>query len=158
MGSQNSAYAGPEAVLAYLSRYTRRVAISNQRLVAFDESGVTFRYKDYRRSGPERQQAMTLSTDEFIRRFLLDVLPRRFHRIRHYALLAASSRNASLTLARALLAVAPPPDDEPLADPGDTLPPCPCCGGHMVVIETFTRWQQPRGPPPPPPSTGMIAP
>ena len=82
---------------------------------------------------------MTLSTDEFIRRFLLHVLPRGFHRIRHYGLLASSARKASLTLARALLAVAPPRVEEPLADAGDTIPPCPCCGGHMVVIETFTR-------------------
>ena len=83
-------FAGPQAVLAYLSRYTHRVAISNRRLIAFDETGVTFRYKDYRRDDPERQQVMTLATDEFIRRFLLHVLPRGFHRIRHYGLLAGS--------------------------------------------------------------------
>ena len=100
-------FAGPEAVLAYLSRYTHRVAISNCRLIRFDESGVTFRYKDYRRHGADRQQVMTLATDEFIRRFLLHVLPRGFHRIRHYGLLASSSRKASLALARELLAVAP---------------------------------------------------
>ena len=84
-------FAGPEAVLAYLSRYTHRVAISNRRLIAFDETGVTFRYKDYRRDGPERQRVMTLAPHEFIRRFLLHVLPRGFHRIRHYGLLASSS-------------------------------------------------------------------
>ena len=89
-------FAGPEAVLAYLSRYTHRVAISNRRLIAFDESGVTFRYKDYRRDGAERQQAMTLAADEFIRRFLLHVLPRGFHRIRHYGLLAGSARKANI--------------------------------------------------------------
>ena len=105
-------FAGPEAVLAYLSRYTHRVAISNRRLIAFDETGVTFRYKDYRRDGPDRQQVMTLAADEFIRRFLLHVLPRGFHRIRHYGLLAGSARKASLALARELLAVAPPPDDD----------------------------------------------
>jgi Putative transposase len=77
-------FAGSEAVLAYLSRYTHRVAISNSRLLRFDEAGVTFRYKDYRRDGADRQQTMTLATDEFIRRFLLHVLPRGFHRIRHY--------------------------------------------------------------------------
>lgn len=140
-------FAGPEAVIAYLSRYTHRVAISNRRLVAFDEDGVTLRYKDYRRDGPERQRAMTLTTTEFIRRFLLHVLPRGFHRIRHYGLLAASSRKISIALARQLLDVAPPPpDDEPIK-PDDVRLPCPCCGGHMVVIEAFERWQQPRAPP-----------
>ena len=141
-------FAGPEAVLAYLSRYTHRVAISNRRLIAFDESGVTLRYKDYRRDGPERQRVMTLATNEFIRRFLLHVLPRGFHRIRHYGLLAASSRKTSLALARRLLEAAPPPPGDEPAEPIDPRPPCPCCGGRMVVIETFERWQQPRAPPP----------
>jgi Putative transposase/Transposase zinc-binding domain len=140
-------FGGPEAVLAYLSRYTHRVAISNRRLIAFDGQGVTLRYKDYRRDGPERQQVMTLATDEFIRRFLAHVLPRGFHRIRHYGLLAASSRKSSITLARRLLDVAPPPDDTKAVEPVDVRPPCPCCGGHMVVIEAFERWQQPRAPP-----------
>lgn len=140
-------FAGPEAVLAYLSRYTHRVAISNSRLIAVDESGVTFRYKDYRRDGADRQQVMTLATDEFIRRFLLHVLPRGFHRIRHYGLLAGSARKASLALARALLNVATPPDDDTPAEPADFRPPCPCCGGRMIVIEVFKRWRQPRGPP-----------
>ncbi len=142
-------FAGPEAVLAYLSRYTHRVAISNRRLIAFDETGVTFRYKDYRRSGAERQQMMTLSADEFIRRFLLHVLPRGFHRIRHYGLLAGSARKSSLALARELLAVAPPANDNAPEEPLDVRPPCPCCGGHMVVIETFERWRLPRAPPSP---------
>jgi len=146
-------FAGPEAVLAYLSRYTHRVAISNRRLITFDETGVTFRYKDYRRSGPERQQVMTLAADEFIRRFLLHVLPRGFHRIRHYGLLAASSRKAGLALARELLAVAPPAGADPDDEPVDVRPPCPCCGGFMIVIEAFERWQQPRAPP----STGRTA-
>jgi len=140
-------FAGPEAVLAYLSRYTHRVAISNRRLLAFNEAGVTFRYKDYRRDGADRQRVMTLSTDEFIRRFLLHVLPKGFHRIRHYGLLAGSSRKASLAIARALLDVASPPEQLSADDTADWRPPCPCCGGHMVVIETFERWQQPRGPP-----------
>src|SRR5579862_8273333 len=87
-------FAGPGAVLAYLSRYTHRVAISNRRLIAFDETGVTFRYKDYRRDGADRQQVMTLASHEFIRRFLLHVLPRGFHRIRHYGLLAGATRKA----------------------------------------------------------------
>jgi hypothetical protein len=141
-------FAGPEAVLAYLSRYTHRVAISNRRLLAFDGASVTFRYKDYRRSGPDRQQVMTLAADEFIRRFLLHVLPRGFHRIRHYGLLAASSRKAGLALARELLAAAPPPPhDDPPDDPIEVRPPCPCCGGRMMVIDTFVRWSQPRAPP-----------
>jgi hypothetical protein len=150
-------FAGPEAVLAYLSRYTHRVAISNRRLIAFDETGVTFRYKDYRRNGPERQRVMTLATHEFIRRFLLHVLPCGFHRIRHYGLLAASSRKASLDRARALLAVAPPHDDDPCEEPTDVLPPCPCCGGQMVIVLTFARWQQPRAPPQPHSTTGTAA-
>jgi hypothetical protein len=140
-------FAGPEAVLAYLARYTHRVAISNRRLIAFDEGGVTFRYKDYRRSGADRQQVMTLAADEFIRRFLLHNLPRGFHRIRHYGLLAGSTRKAHLERARQLLAVAPPAADEMPIEPPDARPPCPCCGGRMIVIETFERRYQPRGPP-----------
>jgi putative transposase/transposase-like zinc-binding protein len=140
-------FAGPEAVLAYLSRYTHRVAISNSRLIRFDESGVTFRYKDYRRGGADRQQLMTLATDEFIRRFLLHVLPRGFHRIRHYGLLAGSARKASLAIARELLNVAAPSDDDTTEETDDFRPPCPCCGGRMIIIETFERWRQPRGPP-----------
>lgn len=118
-------FAGPEAVLAYLSRYTHRVAISNRRLVAFEEAGVTFRYKDYRRDGTDRQQVMTLATDEFIRRFLLHVLPRGFHRIRHYGLLAGGSRKAGLALARELLSVAAPPDEDTQGEPEDFRPACP---------------------------------
>ncbi len=110
-------FAGPEAVLAYLSRYTHRVAISNSRLVRFDEAGVTFRYKDYRRSGADRQQVMTLAADEFIRRFLLHGLPKGFHRIRHYGLLASGTRKDHLERARQLLAVAPPAANDP---PGRT--------------------------------------
>lgn len=143
-------FAGPEAVLAYLSRYTHRVAISNSRLISFDEHDVTFRYKDYRRSGADRQQVMTLGADEFIRRFLLHILPKGFHRIRHYGLLAGATHKANIALARKLLAVAPPPcEDEPEQSP-EYHPPCPHCGGHMVVIESFARWQQPRAPPPVP--------
>ena len=139
-------FAGPEAVLAYLSRYTHRVAISNSRLIRFDEAGVTFRYKDYRRNGPDRQQIMTLGADEFIRRFLLHILPRGFHRIRHYGLLAGSSRKDSLALARRLLAVAVQPDED-AAEPAEVRPPCPCCGGRMIIVEAFARWAQPRAPP-----------
>ena len=140
-------FAGPEAVLAYLSRYTHRVAISNRRLIAFDQDGVTFRYKDYRRDGADRQQVMTLAVDEFIRRFLIHVLPRGFHRIRHYGLLAGSARKASLALARKLLDVASPPDVDTPGEPDDFRPQCRCCGGRMIIIETFERWRQPRGPP-----------
>ena len=140
-------FAGPEAVLAYLSRYTHRVAISNSRLIAFDEHRVTFRYKDYRRDGADRQQVMRLAADEFIRRFLLHVLPRGFHRIRHYGLLAGSARKANLALARELLDVAVQPDPGDLDEPEAFRPPCSCCGGRMIVIETFERWRQPRGPP-----------
>ena len=142
-----SPFAGPEAVLAYLARYTHRVAISNRRLIAFDQNGVTFRFKDYRRDEPERQQVMTLEADEFIRRFLIHVLPRGFHRIRHYGLLASCARKASLALARKLLEVAADPEDTALAAVDDFRPPCPSCGGRMIIVETFERWRQPRAPP-----------
>ncbi len=149
-------FSGPEAVLAYLSRYTHRVAISNQRLIAYDQTGVTFRYKDYHRGGPERQRVMTLAPHEFIRRFLLHVLPQGFHRIRHYGLLASSVRKLDIARARELLAVASPaakPVEAP--EPLDWRPPCPCCGGRMRIIETFERWMQPRAPPRARTATGM---
>ena len=133
---------------------THRVAISNQRLIAFDATGVTFRYKDYRSDSPERQRVMTLAPHEFIRRFLLHVLPRGFHRIRHYGLLASSARKANITRARELLAVAPPPEPVEVPDPLGWLPPCPCCGGRMTIIETFGRLRQPRAPPHAPAPTG----
>ena len=150
-------FAGPEAVLAYLSRYTHRVAISNSRLLRFDDAGVTFRYKDYRRNGAERQQVMTLEAGEFIRRFLLHDLPRGFHRIRHYGLLASGTRRDNLERARQLLEVAPPAKDAP-AEPIETPPSCPCCGGHMIVIEILERRFQPRAPPPPFNSAGRQTP
>ena len=143
-------FGGPEAVLAYLARYTHRVAISNRRLIAADAMGVTFKYKDYRIQGPERYKLMTLATDEFIRRFLMHVLPKGFHRIRHYGLLANGSRADNIAKARALLNVPKPdaiPDDPKSADAGEppTLPrPCPCCGGRMLIIETFARGCEPR--------------
>ena len=144
-------FAGPEAVLAYLSRYTHRVAISNGRLLALDEHGVTFRWKDYRAKGKTRYKAMTLSPEEFMRRFLLHVLPGGLHRIRHYGLLANGSRRASLALARKLLHVAPPLQQA--GDPTDddrTPPPtfvCLHCGCAMIVLHTFTRTQPIRAPP-----------
>jgi hypothetical protein len=148
-------FAGPEAVLAYLSRYTHRVAISNRRLISFDETGVTFRYNDYRRDGADRQRAMTLRPDEFVRRFLLHVLPKGFHRIRHYGLLASAGRKGNVALARQLLAVPAPAEPEEPAPPPDPRPPCPCCGGRMVVIEIFQRTAQARAPPASPPVSGM---
>jgi len=151
-------FSGPEAVLAYLSRYTHRVAISNHRLISFDEAGVTFRYKDYRRSGADRQRTMTLHADEFIRRFLVHVLPQGFHRIRHYGLLASAGRKANVARARELLAV--PMTDEPAAPdaPSDPKPPCPCCGGRMVVIEILKPTFRARAPPRLRPPAGIVAP
>ena len=140
-------FAGPETVLAYLSRCTHRVAISNSQILRFDETGVTFRYKDYCRGGADRQQVMTLGADEFIRRFLLHVLPKGFHRIRHYGLLAGATRKAHLDHVRQLLGVAPPAAPDAPAEPGNIRPPRPCCGGHMVAVETFQRQCQPRAPP-----------
>ncbi len=150
-------FAGPAAVLAYLSRYTHRVAISNRRLIGLDASGVTFRFKDYRRDGAERYRTMTLAIDEFIRRFLLHVLPRGFHRIRHYGLLASGNRRDNLARARELLATSPPGVDDTI-EPADHRPPCPCCGGRMIIIESFERCSQPRAPPAPLRSTGSAAP
>jgi hypothetical protein len=147
-------FSGPQAVLAYLARYTHRVAISNSRLIALDERGVTFRFKDYRRNGQAQYRTMTLGADEFIRRFLLHVLPKGFHRIRHYGLLASASCKANIARARALMA-APIPEVNPpaahdTADPDATTdhrPPCPCCGGRMIIVEVFARGGTPRGPP-----------
>jgi hypothetical protein len=146
-------FAGPEAVLAYLSRYTHRVAISNSRLIGLHEAGVSFRYKDYRRGGRERYRTMTLDPGEFIRRFLLHVLPTGFHRIRHYGLLASAHAKANIAQARELLA-APPIEAErsetgnaDTTTPSDWRPPCPCCGGRMIVIETFERGNDARAPP-----------
>jgi len=145
-------FAGPQAVLAYLSRYTHRVAISNQRLVAMDERGITFRWKDYRSKERMRLKTMTLSPDEFMRRFLLHVLPSGFHRIRHFGLLANGGRRENLAKVRELLQVAPTPQPE-TADTSDSsilAQPtfvCPDCGAAMVVIETFGRGQQIRAPP-----------
>jgi hypothetical protein len=143
-------FGGPEAVLAYLARYTHRVAISNRRLIAADAMGVTFKYKDYRIEGPERYKLMTLATDEFIRRFLMHVLPKGFHRIRHYGILANGSRSDNIAKARALLNVPKPdaiPDDSEPADATEPPPlshPCPCCGGRMLIIETFARGCEPK--------------
>jgi predicted Zn-ribbon and HTH transcriptional regulator len=135
-------FGGPEAVLAYLSRYTHRVAIANSRLIAFNEQDVTFKWKDYRIAGRDRYRSMTLATDEFIRRFLIHVLPKGFHRIRHYGLVAKGSCADNIARARELLAVAKPEDEPTAADPSK--PACPCCGGRMLVIEVFARGATPR--------------
>jgi hypothetical protein len=136
-------------VLAYLSRYTHRVAIANSRLVAFDEAGVTFRWKDYRANGRERHKVMTLTSDEFIRRFLIHVLPSGFHRIRHYGLFANGGRAENLARTRDLLGVPTPQEESNDADanadePPESLLPCPCCGGRMIIIEIFERGSTPR--------------
>ena len=146
-------FAGPAAVLAYLSRYTHRVAISNQRLIAFDDQGVSFRWKDYRLKGHTRIKTMTLSADEFMRRFLLHVLPSGLHRIRHYGLIANAERRDNLARARELLQVeAPGAETEPQTDgrPVACAPPsfvCPDCGAAMIVIDTLLRTPRIRAPP-----------
>jgi hypothetical protein len=148
-------FAGPAAVLAYLSRYTHRVAIANSRLIAFDDNGVTFRWKDYRAKGRQRHKRMTLASDEFIRRFLIHVLPSGFHRIRHYGLFANGGRAENLARVRDLLAVAAPKDEPSDPDtnadqPLTHAPPCQCCGGRMIIIEIFKRGSTPRTRPPSP--------
>jgi predicted Zn-ribbon and HTH transcriptional regulator len=150
-------FGGPAAVFSYLSRYTHRVAISNSRLIAFDDRGVTFKWKDYRAKGRNPWTTMTLAPSEFIRRFLIHVLPQGFHRIRHYGLFANGGRAENLARARELLDLPAPQDQTEPTTEADQLPslaqPCPCCGGPMIVIETFepgyTPWgQAPRAPPP----------
>ncbi len=150
-------FAGPKQVLRYLSRYTHRIAISNRRLLSADHNGVTFKYKDYRIEGPARYKTMTLTTDEFIRRFLIHVLPKGFHRIRHYGLLGNTNRAENIEHARQLLAVPsrPKQPETPKAaiDEPHMLPHlCPCCGGRMIVIETFARGCQPKHRPTPAPA------
>ncbi|MDE4146307.1 MAG: IS91 family transposase [Pseudophaeobacter sp. bin_em_oilr2.035] len=147
-------FGGPEAVLAYLSRYTHRVAISNARLVSADANTVAFRWKDYRIKRGDRQKVMRLATPEFIRRFLIHVLPDGFHRIRHYGLLASSTRKANITKIRALLCLQRPedpaaPSAEAEATPLTLREPCPCCGGPMRIIEIFRRGQKPMSRAPP---------
>ena len=143
-------FAGPEQVLRYLSRYTHRIAISNRRLLSAGENGVTFKYKDYRIEGPGRYKTMTLATDEFIRRFLIHVLPAGFHRIRYYGLLASGKRADNIARARELLAVPLLPIEAIKAastdanEPQTPEHPCPCCGGRMVIIEIFERGSSPR--------------
>jgi hypothetical protein len=147
-------FGGPEAVLAYLSRYTHRVAISNSRLVSADAQTVTFRWKDYRIKSGDRQKVMRLATPEFIRRFLIHILPDGFHRIRHYGLLASAKRKANITKIRALLCIRQPEqnvaqDPNVEAAPLTLREPCPCCGGAMRIIEIFRRGQKPMSRAPP---------
>jgi hypothetical protein len=141
-------FGGPKQVLRYLARYTHRVAISNRRLVAYDDKGVTFKWKDYRAEGHERYKLMTLTNHEFIRRFLIHVLPGGFHRIRHYGLFANGSRADNIARARELLAVPTPKTDRAAAsnasEPSALAHPCLCCGGRMIIIETFERGTTPR--------------
>jgi hypothetical protein len=153
-------FAGPAAVLAYLSRYTHRVAIANSRLLTMDENGVTFKWKDYRVKEGERHKTMTLSPDEFIRRFLIHVIPSGFHRIRHYGLIANTGRKKNLKRARELLTGQPTEEcveaitagtdaiekTEPV-EPEHAIYVCPDCGAPMCIIETFLRGQLPRAPP-----------
>ena len=159
-------FAGPKQVLAYLSRYTHRVAISNSRLIKADANSVTFKVKNYRVEGTARYTTMTLAPAEFIRRVLIHVLPKGLHRIRHYGLLATGTRVDNIALARKLLGVATP--DSPADDPTDDVAPaadetavsqtapCPCCSGRMRIIETFLRGETPRHRASPRPATIRI--
>ena len=151
-------FSGPEAVLNYLSRYTHRVAIANSRLISMDDQGVTFKWKDYRNKGENRYGTIMLTPDEFIRRFLLHVLPSGFHRIRHYGLLANGGRKDNIALARKLLVDnnSKEHEDEEKNNVTDSSESgevttatfiCPDCGAALIVIETFTRGQLPRAPP-----------
>ena len=145
-------FAGPKAVLAYLSRYTHRVAISNSRLIRFDAESVTFKVKNYRLNGPKRHTTMTLATEEFIRRFLTHVLPKGQHRIRHYGFFGNGNRAANIARIRVLLGSQPPNRNDTSEGDNDQSPrylalPCPCCGGRLIIIDTFAPAQHPRAPP-----------
>ena len=148
-------FAGPKAVLAYLSRYTHRIAISNSRLIRFDARSVTFRVKDYRLKGAGRRTTMTLATNEFIRRFLIHVLPRGQHRIRHYGFFGNGNRAANIAQIRHLLGAKTPDwqhaNNDSINDtdqpPRVLALPCPCCGGQLIIIDTIAPAQHPRAPP-----------
>jgi Putative transposase len=150
-------FAGPQAVLVYLARYTHRVAISNSRLIALDEEGVTFKWKDYRIKGRDRLRTMTLDAAEFIRRFLLHVLPSGFHRIRHYGLFAGTIRARNIERVRQALAAPERSPAEADCDFEDRDTEglssgrrCPCCGGRMIIVETFEGVRPARSPSPTP--------
>ncbi len=142
-------FAGPKAVLAYLSRYTHRVAIANSRLIGCDAHRVTFTWKDYRAKGNKRYKTLSLDIPEFIRRFLIHVLPHGLHRIRHYGLFANGQRAGNLAKARELLGVKPTQAVKNDAD--DPTPPvwlrCPACGATMRLIEIFAPGHVPPAPP-----------
>jgi hypothetical protein len=148
-------FAGPKAVLAYLSRYTHRVAISNSRLIRMDKRGITFRVKDYRVKGSARHTTMTLETTEFIRRFLIHVLPKGQHRICHYGFFGNGNRAANIAKVRELLrakALDAGRNNDEAAEGAQEHPrvlalPCPCCGGRLIIVEAFAPQQQPRAPP-----------
>ena len=145
-------FGGPEAVLAYLSRYTHRVAISNSRIISADAQTVAFRWKDYRVKSGDRMKIMRLNTGEFIRRFLIHVLPDGFHRIRHYGLLASATRKSNIAKIRTLIGAEPAAQED--ASTNDVIPltlrePCPDCGSAMRIIETFRRGEVPRSRAPP---------
>ncbi len=148
-------FGGPEAVLAYLSRYTHRIAISNHRLISADANSVAFRWKDYRIKSGDRMKTMRLTTDEFIRRFLIHVLPSGFHRIRHTGFLANGIRRDRIAKIRCLLDAEPEPtqmpDEATNSEPDDppVHQPCPKCGGAMIIVEIFLRGQTPKSRAPP---------
>ncbi len=141
-------FCGPEAVLAYLSQYTHRVAISNRRLVSYDNNTVTFKWKDYRLKGKKRYSTMTLAADEFLRRFLIHILPHGFHRIRHFGLLANHQRKRNLQIIRNLLEVVV---EEPALTPQSTTQTpafiCRTCGTPLIIIQIIDRPQRSRAPP-----------
>jgi hypothetical protein len=147
-------FAGPQAVLAYLARYTHRVAISNSRLIRLADKGVTFKWKDYRFQGRDRLKTMTLDAAEFIRRFLLHVLPSGFHRIRHYGLFAGTCRARNIERVSQALAASEGAPQRSRAEAGreaeDVAPArrCPCCGGRMIIVETFEGPRPARSPSP----------
>jgi hypothetical protein len=136
-------FAGPKQVLAHLAGYTHRVAIGNSRLLELTNEHVSVRWKDYRENGGHKNKVMKLAVGEFIRRFLLHVLPDGFHRIRHYGLFANGHRADKVTLCRKLLNVPPTKNvgENSIGEDRSASvfepPPCPCCGGHMRIIETF---------------------
>jgi hypothetical protein len=146
-------FGGPEAVLAYLSRYTHRIAISNHRLMSADADAVAFKWKDYRIKSGDRMKVMRLHTSEFIRRFLIHVLPSGFHRIRHTGFLANGIRRDRIEMIRRLLDVDPDADlkadDDQCTDTNEKEQACPKCGGVMIVVETFKRGQTPKSRAPP---------
>ncbi len=142
-------FSGPEAVLAYLSRYTHRVAISNRRLVRCDERGITFKWTDYRAKPNQRYKTMQLATGEFIRRFLIHILPLGFHRIRHFGILSNPCRAGNLRLIRSQLGNDDPNEaitEKPEANDTPTFV-CPACHAPMTIIELLQRFDRPRAPP-----------